>query len=112
MMCKDAATEMVAAGRSLWSAMDDELIKILAAPPNASETVDEANTRKERILGSMFGRLSVVESRGMWLRLSRVREGDALSETFGRFPNAMRQRLIEFLVDERRLKALGTAARR
>lgn len=92
--------------------MDDELIKILVGPQNANETIEEANTRKEKILGSMFGRLSVVESRGMWLRLSRRREGDPLSETFDRFPSAMRQRLLEFLVDERRLRALTATARR
>ncbi len=92
--------------------MDDELIKILAAPKNPNETADEANTRKEKILGSMFGRLSVVESRGMWLRLSRLREGDLLSETFAGFPSAMRDRVLEFLVDERRLKALSNTPRR
>ena len=55
----------------------------------------------------MFGRLSVVESRGMWLRLSRLREGDPLSETFARVPSRMRERLMAFLVDERRLKAVS-----
>jgi hypothetical protein len=92
--------------------VDDELIKILAAAPSSNETVDEANTRKERILGSMLGRLGVVEARGMWLRLSRVREGDPLSETFGKFPGAMRTRVLEFLVDERRLKSLAATPRR
>jgi hypothetical protein len=88
--------------------VDDELIQILAAPPNANENTDEANTRKERILGSLLGRLGVVEARGMWLRLSRVREGDPLSETFGRFPSAMRNRVLEFLIDDRRLKAIAS----
>lgn len=87
--------------------MDDEsLIKLLVAPPNPSESPDEAHVRKEQILGSMFGRLSVVESRGMWLRLSRVREGDPLSESFAKYPRPMRDRLLEFLIDERRLKAI------
>jgi hypothetical protein len=92
--------------------VDDELIKILAAAPNPSETVEEANTRKERILGSLLGRLSVVEARGMWLRLSRVREGDPLSEAFGKFPQQMRSRVLEFLIDERRLKTLTATPRR
>lgn len=89
---------------------DDALIKIMVGPPSSSESPDEANKRKEHILGSMFGRLSVVESRGMWLRLSRVRGGDALSETFSRFPSAMRDRLLAFLIDERRLKAVASQA--
>ena len=88
--------------------MDDEaVISILAAPQSANETPEEANARKEQILGSLFGRLSVVESRGMWLRLSRVRTGDPLSETFARCPSRMRERLLELLIDERRLRAVA-----
>lgn len=87
---------------------DDSLIKILVAAPSPSETAEEAYSRKERVLGSMFGRLSVVEARGMWLRLSRLREGDPLSETFARCPSRLRERLMEFLLDERRLKSVAT----
>ena len=91
---------------------DDDILKILIGPATASETAEEANARKERILGSMLGRLSVVEARGMWLRLSREREGDAVSQAFARFPSAMRKRVLEFLIDEGRLKSLGTRAAR
>lgn len=92
--------------------MDDiSLIKILVAQPDKGETLDEANARKERILGSMFGRLSAVESRGMWLRISRERAGDALSETMARFPTAMRERLMSLLLDERRMKSTAASSR-
>ena len=88
--------------------MDDAaLLKILTGPQGAGETLDEAYARKERILGSLFGRFSAVESRGMWLRVSREREGDLLSEAFARCPSAMRERLMEMLVDERRLKMVA-----
>lgn len=87
--------------------MDDQLLEILTAPPTTSESLVESQARKERILGMMFGRMGVVECRGMWLRLSRVREGDRLSETFARFPSAMRERLCTYLVDDRRLKEVA-----
>jgi hypothetical protein len=86
---------------------DDSLIKILVGPPTPGETADEASSRKERILGALFTRLSVVESRGMWLRLSRERTGDPLSEMFARFPTTMRKRLMDMLVDEQRLRAIA-----
>jgi hypothetical protein len=86
---------------------DQALIKILVGPTYANETAEEATARKEKILGSMFGRLSPVESRGMWLRISRERAGDALSEAFARFPSRTRERLMAMLVDERRLKAVA-----
>ena len=93
--------------------MNDELyIKVMVAAPSSGESLDESNASKERVLGSMFGRLSVVESRGMWLRLSRLREGDALSEAFARFPEKMRSRMLTFLVDERRLKSVAAQAAR
>jgi hypothetical protein len=82
---------------------DDALIKILVGPTYANESADEAAARKEKILGSLFGRLSRVESRGMWLRISRERAGDPLSEAFARFPSRTRERLMAMLVDERRL---------
>jgi hypothetical protein len=88
---------------------DDALIKILVGPAYANETADEAATRKERILGAMFGRLSPVESRGMWLRISRERTGDPLSEAFARFPSKLRERLMAVLLDERRMKAAAGA---
>lgn len=83
------------------------MLKILMGPPGAGETLDEAHSRKERILGTLFGRLSAVESRGMWLRISREREGDPLSEAFSRCPSAMRERLMSMLLDERRLKMVA-----
>jgi hypothetical protein len=86
---------------------DAALMKILAGPSGPGETPDEAHARKERILGSLFGRLSAVESRGMWLRISRERTGDPLSEAFARCPTAMRDRLMSMLVDERRLKMVA-----
>lgn len=93
--------------------MNDELyIKVMVAAPSAGESHDESYASKERVLGSMFGRLSVVESRGMWLRLSRLREGDAVSEAFARFPEKVRNRMLAFLVDERRLKSVAAQATR
>ena len=93
--------------------MDDEsIIKILETPPGAGESIDDANARKEQVLGSLFGRLAIVESRGMWLRLSRERTGDGVSEAFARFPSARRQRLMSLLVDETRLQAVATRDRK
>ena len=90
--------------------MDDpSIIRILVAPPNASETPEEALVRNEKILGTLFCRLSPVESRGMWLRISRERSGDQLSEVMARLPNATRQRLMALLLDERRLKPTATS---
>lgn len=83
--------------------MDQEVIEILTST-YANESSTDAATRKERILGTLFARLSVVESRGMWLRLSRVREGDPVSESFTKMPASARDRLLGFLVDEKRLK--------
>lgn len=86
--------------------MDDAaLIRILST--KIGETPDQANARKERELGTVLARMSVVESRGMWLRMSRLREGDELSEAFDRLPMALRERLLAFLTDERRLKAIA-----
>lgn len=90
---------------------DDALIKILTSPPTPRESAEETVARKERVLGAVFSRFSVVEARGMWLRVSRLRTGDPVSEAFGRFPIAMRQRLMDMLIDERRLKAIASRAR-
>ncbi len=85
---------------------DDVLIRILATRPG--EDLEQANARKERELGTMFARMSVVECRGMSLRMSRLREGDSVSEGFDRLPSALREKLLQFLTDERRLKAVAT----
>ena len=87
---------------------DNALTRILTT--RHGENPDQANTRKERELGTMFARMSVVESRGMWLRMSRLREGDDLSEAFDRLPKDVRERLLAFLTDERRLKAVAARA--
>ena len=84
---------------------DDVLIAVLATRPG--ENPDQAHARKERELGSLFARLSVVECRGMAMRMSRLREGDSVSEGFDRLPSALRERLLAFLTDERRLKAVS-----
>jgi hypothetical protein len=90
---------------------EESMIKILLAAPNAGETHDEANKRKEAILGSVLGRLSAVESRGMWLRMSREREGDPLSLSFFKLPSAARERLMSMLLDERRHKSIAATRR-
>jgi len=77
------------------------------SPPSGDETWDEANDRKERILGSLFARLHAIESRGMWLRLSRERDGDELSLAFARFPSDRRARLMLLLADEARLRQVS-----
>jgi len=87
---------------------DNTLTRILTTRPG--EDIDQANARKERELGTMFARMSVVESRSMWLRCSRLRDGDSLSEAFERLPESLRERLLAFLIDERRLKAVAARA--
>jgi hypothetical protein len=87
---------------------DAALIRILTTRPG--ENHEQANARKERELGTMFARMSVVESRGMSLRMSRLREGDSLSEAFDRLPMSTRERLLAFLTDERRLRAIAARA--
>ena len=85
--------------------MDDAaLVRILTNRPG--ESPDQATVRKERELGTAFARMSMVECRGMAMRMQRLREGDPVSEGFDRLPKALKDRLLEFLTDERRLKAL------
>jgi hypothetical protein len=83
---------------------DAALTRILNNTPG--ESPDQANTRKERELGTAFARMSMVECRGMAMRMQRLREGDAVSEGFDRLPKQLKDRLLEFLTDERRLKSL------
>jgi len=87
---------------------DATLLRIMT--PRAGEVADAANTRKERELGSLFARLSVVECRGMHLRMSRVRAGDPLSEAFGTLTQGTRERLLAYLLDDRRLQQLARRA--
>jgi hypothetical protein len=42
--------------------------------------------------------MTAVECRGMWLRMSRVHEGDAVSEAFALLPAKSRERLLEYLI--------------
>ena len=80
------------------------LVKILSNTPG--ESPEQASARKERELGSAFARMSMVECRGMAMRMQRLREGDPVSEGFDRLPAKLKERLLEFLTDERRLRSL------
>ena len=94
---------------SAASISDVQLIAVLDAPLAPGETVQAGYARKENELGTLFARLTILESRALHARLANPRPGDELATKFARLVVERRARLLAFLSDARRRAAIAGA---
>ena len=96
---------------SIPAEIETQLTQILASSPVLGETLELAYKRKEHEIGSVFARLSALESRTLHERLTLARQDDALATQFSRLIETRRLRLLAFLNDARRREALSQSRR-
>lgn len=86
-----------------------ELIALLMRPVPPGQA-RERHALKEREIGELLGRLSVLEARALHKRLTCRVAGDEVVVAFDRLVVERRARLITFLEDARRREALARCA--
>ena len=91
--------------------VDREILAVFDSPPELGETIEAQHRRKERLLGELFARLSVIEARALHGRLSNPGNHDPIATRFARLIPERRTRLLVFLADARRREAIRLACR-
>jgi hypothetical protein len=84
---------------------------ILDSPIRTDETAHLGFQRKERELAAVFATLTVIEAHYMRTRLANPKPDDDLATKFARLTHERRARLIAFVADARRRKAIAASGR-
>jgi hypothetical protein len=94
-----------------WDEVDleQEILAVLDAPPQAHEQIAFAFQRKENELRVLFDRLTLEDSRELLRRLTLRVSGDCIADRMERLNADRRARLIAFLGDARRREAIRGA---
>ena len=110
---RSVATAMHRAPHAVALAPENEraITTLLDEPVAIGETIEAHSRSKERRLGELFARLSVIEARVLHKRLSMPEPGDPIAARFSRMITERRNRLLVFLADARRREAIHAARR-
>jgi len=94
--------------RRAWQliAVEREVLYVLDSPPAPAEHLLLACRRKESELFVLFAGLSPDDARELQLRLSLPRPEDPIATGFVRLGAARRDRLLAFLADAGRVRAI------
>jgi len=90
-------------------AIERQILCVLDARPALGEQIAVAFGRKEIALRSLFAGMSLADARELLRRLSLSLPDDPIATGFARLVSDRRARLLSFLGDARRRRALGVA---